>query len=106
MCGRINVHDHGAVQALMNRLSVQIDPSRFVPRYNVAPGARSVVAHGVSRSLKRRWRRVERPLLRFMGPRQILVGLHFAQSARGALKFLGQTCTAIQLVGWRGGGNY
>ena len=44
MCGRINVHDHGAVQALMNRLSVQIDPSRFVPRYNVAPGARSVVA--------------------------------------------------------------
>ena len=48
MCGRINVHDHGAVQALLNRLGVQIDSSRFVPRYNVAPGARLVVAHGVA----------------------------------------------------------
>ena len=48
MCGRINVHDHGAVQALLNRLGVQIDSNRFVPRYNVAPGARLVVAHGVA----------------------------------------------------------
>ncbi|MDH3464968.1 MAG: SOS response-associated peptidase [Gammaproteobacteria bacterium] len=48
MCGRINVHDHSAVQALLDRLGVQFESSGFVPRYNVAPGARLVVAHGAA----------------------------------------------------------
>ncbi len=37
MCGRMNVHDHEAVQAFLDDLGLSLQPARFTPRYNLAP---------------------------------------------------------------------
>lgn len=38
MCGRVNVSDHRGIQALLDHLGLRLEPHRFTPRYNVAPG--------------------------------------------------------------------
>lgn len=40
MCGRINVSDHAGVQSLLEFLEMPLYPqTRFIARYNIAPGA-------------------------------------------------------------------
>lgn len=38
MCGRVNASDHRGLQALLDHLGLKLDPARFTPRYNIAPG--------------------------------------------------------------------
>lgn len=46
MCGRMNIHDHVGIQALLDKLGLILANERFSGRYNVAPGAEIFAAFG------------------------------------------------------------